>query len=395
MHVLWLGIFAVVVTAVSLQQFGRLQGNLSRYDIDRMIAESNARLAEHRKNNPIKPPAPIPPLWGKKPIVTEPVGTVSEHSLRFSWQKILGASRYNMVIIDEEEGKQIWNRSQDFDFEFTDPNVMTVTFPDIIRRGGTLPTLEYDKEYSFVVQAYNQQSSSLQSDRVTFTVTPISNDEFVTIVPELTRTSSTVTPDFFIPWKEVTGATSYIFSVKDYSSGQDLPAENYTIPVSELSDLHNPRFAPDAISIERGGIYGVWIRAEREISETEKLYTPWSKRAVYATTIGMQFVREATVSPSFKLTMTGPASPVSGAPVITWNPLEGASIYQIFIQNNATKATEKVDVIGSYQPGVLRYISYTPDHAFEPGMKYTVWVRAVGGTEMTAWSDPWTFTMQN
>lgn len=131
------------------------------------------------------------------------------------------------------------------------------------------------------------------------------------------------------------------------------------------------------------------MRAVRDISDTEKVYSKWSLRRVFVAGIGTSGTNVNNVLPSVKPTITGPASPTVVAPDITWSPVSGAGAYQVYIENITKNTIEKVLIVDG------TVTSYRPDYTYSAGGRYKAWVRAIGGGEFSLWSSATQFIVGN
>ncbi len=268
------------------------------------------------------------------------------------------------------------------------------------------PSLIFDQSLIIANGTYAFSVLGKNAQGITTKVSIPLNFSFTEALSSSTSTSSTASADFAkskpritgprsgspetsnITWDEVLGATSYGIWVKDYSLGSDTTVLNVSLPLSAIGDPHAPSMHTDSIFKKRG-IYTVWVRAERQfLGMTKKELSLWSRGLAFVAGVGTYGDNTGGELTSMRPVVSVPVSPSSTMPTITWEAIPGVGAYHLYVKNASTNRVEKILALSSDE------LSYQFTYPLQSGKKYSVWLRAQGAGDFSAWSILKTFTVK-
>lgn len=277
------------------------------------------------------------------PVLVGPSLDLVDPTPAMTWQSLAGATRYDLWVNDVSRGIVQLFRLEDLPAVNPDGNGME----------SFVPTQEMGVGiYRFWVRAYDslEQPAAWSSAR-TFRVRTAPE---ITSPTAGTGSASTTFPD--INWTSVVDTDRYDLWINNVTTGES--------QVVRQTDLQTTNFAT-ATSGLRGGTYKAWVRAIAPDGVTGY----WSD--------SIQF----TVMSTPQIVAPG-GSTFDRTPEIRWNPVEGASFYDVWVSRQAAGEPATVVLRDQFVEGN----STSPKMDLEDG-RYAVWVRAIAADgSATAWS---------
>lgn len=301
-----------------------------------------------------------------------PVQSVKTPDVTLTWKPITRAEAYE-VELKENQGNS----------SLTTVNVSDLTDPNAPK---LMKSFAIGKRIDFRVRGLKDAGTDMTqwSAWANFTIdTPSISKTLPLVTGPLSGSSNTSS----ITWNAVPGAISYDVWLRNYTFGSDTTLVHRSYAVGVLSNANAPSLNLGVF--KPGGIYMIWIRAEKQVSDgAKKELSPWSKGFAFVADVGTHGENVDGKLSTVKPVITFPTTPAALMPVIAWQAVPKAGSYELFIQNNTAKRIEKVTALAG------NVTSYKPTYNLTPGGSYTVWIRAIGGGEFSAWSVAKTFTVQ-
>jgi predicted phage tail protein len=289
--------------------------------------------------------------------VSEPPGVpanvaaeaLSSSRVRVTWGAVTGATSY-----------RVWRFIQGVD-----------VFP-IVHGQTEGPQLEYictglqpDTAYMFFVSAANAAGESGRS------LNPASAKTHVVIpgVPSDVEATALSSTSIQIIWEEVTGATGYIVSVS-----------------SSLNGIRTQAGTPNSNSFTHTGLnpsttYWYFIRAVNDDG------TSGFTEGVSATT------QAPPASPPVAPTGLTGVHAGSGTFNLQWNPVTGASSYEVYHARIGTSTTAPNESFRTLVRTVTTTSASYTAPAWGSGWRHWFWVRAVNSAGESPWSASWSISL--
>ncbi len=249
-------------------------------------------------------------------VITSPAAATLSQRPVFSWRAVPGATSYD-----------VWLKKNSNPSAFATVNVTTTSYT---------PTADLGiGGFTLAVRAKSAALAGPWTPNYSFVINT------ATTMRPLAKSQPTLRPT--ISWDALPGAVKYDVWINDVSRG--------TVPYIRDPNVTGTSFTPPAdmpISV-----YRAWVRG----TAGDGTNGTWSSGVEYKT---MQ-------AP----TITAPLnSTFNQRPVFTWNPIAGATTYELQIRNRTTGAI-------TYNPTGLTAANWTPP-ANLPNGPYRWWVMAVG-----------------
>ena len=266
----------------------------------------------------------------------------------FTWDGVEDAVGYQVLLRNLTTGED--------SYEYMYVAETTFALDDV---SGLIP----DDEYRFWVRAQDSDGEwTGWSAPYDFTAVTAGR---VPVMAESTLDAYSIGP--LLSWNDVDDAKYYQIYLKDLTTG-----ESYY----QYRTILGTEFLVDAeIDIQEGHEYRFWVRAKNE----DGLMSKWS--------VAYDFEPEVSGDAPAVLGQIGTS--IDGVPAFAWSSFAGAVSYQVYFSNLDTGNE-------SYRYYELAGTSVSPASAdvFEPGVQYSLSVRAVNGDgELSSWSDPYLFTI--
>jgi hypothetical protein len=267
------------------------------------------------------------------PTLLAPSGTITNNTPVFSWNAVDGASSYEVYLYDLHTGR------------VTDLIVSANSWTPA-------SSLAHGDGYLWWVRALDSAGAGGSwSSFLYFAVAPLATP--VLIGPSGSIT--TATPTF--SWNAVSGATQYEVYVWNRTTGAVVDTR-----------VQGTSWMPSS-NLSSGSSYRWWVRA----LDTAGGASAWSS--------ALDFSKAALATP----TLIGPTGTADPTATFSWNAVDGASSYEIYVSNLTTGQVIDQRVSGN---------SWTPSSGLASGDSYRWWVRAFdasGGA--SSWSASLTFSV--
>jgi uncharacterized delta-60 repeat protein len=306
--------------------------------------------SDHRDFRILDPANDPPPVA----VLTGPPASTLDATPTITWLSAVTATYYDIWISNLTTGESPYLRVPDF--TATNPTEESYTPSSALVAGS----------YRVWVQARNANGVGDWSAHRDFTIVdpnqPPSGKPNLTAPPAAT---SDRTPT--IAWEAVAGATKYEVWVNNLTTGQDEVIHVYNITTLSYTPGSNLDY----------GDYAAWVRAGNAYGDG-----PWSDARNFEINDG------STAPPGKPTLISPPSSTTDTTPTIIWNPVSGASYYDLWV-NNLTTGEQQV-----IRERNLTTTSFTPSSALADGT-YVAWVQARNSSGESSWSDGREFTVTN
>lgn len=253
-----------------------------------------------------------------------PSSMTNDHTPKFEWSSVLGASGYEVDIIDLQSGAAV--------------------LPEPVAVSGTSWTpsepLSGGGRYSWMVRAIDSQGhAGGWSDPQEFTTTA------TLIAPRFSTIDSTPT----FKWSEIANVTHYELWVNNLTTGE-------SAVIRERSLTENT-FTPSS-PLNVGDRY-LWTVRGFHVDGSPTLWSSHQQFEVLAPT---------SAQPPALTLFDGPT--LDTTPTLSWSPVSGASSYEIWVNNTTTGESGVIRTQG------IEGESFTPIHPLPTGNDYIWTVRA-------------------
>lgn len=261
-------------------------------------------------------------------VVTNLKVTAAPTSMKLTWSKAEGATKYKVYIYSTNEGKYVLKND----------NVTTTSC--------TITGLSSAKEYKFKVVAYSNSLASSKS----VTVAGSTTTKSVSSVSHVSNTMTTIT----IKYPTVSGASGYRIQVYN-------PATKKTVKTLYTSEKQYK-----ITGLAKGTKYNVYVTP----------YKWYDGKKLFATTRKAVATTTKTGKPTLKVSTQS-----STSVKLTWNKVTGATGYRVYKYNSTKKTYVKYkDVTTNYCTVTKLSPGKTYKFAIAPITKIT---SSVSGTKVT------------